>query len=54
MKRKLHQGDFINQEIENIKERVINWSYAVHADAQMWDEVIKDKWRLAAFYQTGE
>lgn len=53
MKNKLYQGDFIDQNVESVAERVILWGYAVHADAQMWDNVLLDKWRLVRFYQTG-
>lgn len=54
MKRKLQQGDFVDATIESGYERIIVWSYAVHADAQLWKEVMADKWRLARYYQQGE
>ena len=53
MVKKLYQGQFIDQQIEDLSLRCLVWRLNIHASAGLWSDVLKDKWLIVAYEQGG-
>jgi hypothetical protein len=52
--KKIRLADYIDNNIPNLTERTIMWSYELYASAGLWEDVLKTKAQLLRFYETGE